>query len=388
MPQTFYELFENLQEERYFERLALDPQAQFGSENQQLLGAQLLPEQIVEENSYEETQVRYRVQPALDNNRYSPTQKQKGSHLIGTFRVDLGHTDTQKDLSGKDFDDIRKLLMRGGDNQAIANTIQWFDREIIRPHTIKNEIQRWQAILKAQVTRETADGEMQSVDYYRPQDHVVTIPGGTTAAEQGWHLGTYDPFDDIETGVEKLKGLGYALTGIYSTPYLARVLRINDQVIARYGRNQPNDTRPVARINEGRLNQVLQDEDYTTLTTYNGGYESGSGFQRYMDVEAGYDYMLLTGSTQRRYDMASDYAGATGVDVSGFTDGAIVLNNTLGYYAIGKNAGRDSSGRSTHQWINEKKPIGMGAESYQTGLPVLTDPQSYYVIRVERPTAA
>ena len=384
---TFFELYEELQEERYFERLALDPLSQFGSEQQPFLGARIMPERVVGENAFEETQVRYRTKPALDNNRYSPTQKQDNSALVGSFRVDLGHTDTRKDLTGKEYDDLRKLLMRGGDMQAMANVIRWLDKELILPHTIKNEIQRWQAWLLARVIRETADGQMEAVDYYRPSDHIVTIPGGTTASPQGWHLSTYDPFDDIEAGKEKLMGLGYSLTAMYATPRLARTLRTNGEVIKRNGRSIPNDTAPPTRVTNTILSQLLEDEDYTGLTTYNGGYESETGFKRFMDVEDGYDYLLMTGGTTRQYDLASDYAGAS-ADPSNFTDSSIVLDNTLGYYAVGRNAGKDFSGRTVHTWMMDKKPIGMAGESYQTGLPVITDPQAYYVIRVERPTAS
>lgn len=387
MPKTFYELYEDLQEERYFERLQIDPQAQFGSEQQPLLGAQLLPERLVEENAYEETQVRYKVKPALDNNRYSPSQKQKSGHLIGSFRVDLGDTDTQKDLTGKDFDDLRKLLMRGGDRQALAQVLRWTDVELLQPHVIKNEIQRWQALLLGETTRKTANGVMEAISYYRPNDHIVTIPGGTQGSPQGWHLDSYDPFNDIEAGKEKLQGLGYGLVGMYASPYLGRVLRTNDQVVSRNGRNQHNSNSLVARVSDSTLSLLLEEEDYTGITLYNGGYESDTGFKRYMDVEAGYDYLIMVGGTQREYDLASDYVGATGLDISDFTDGAIVLPDTLGYYAVGKNAGQDSSGRTITTWMNDKKPIGMGGESYQAGLPVLTDPQAYYVIRVQRPTA-
>ncbi|MEM9945307.1 MAG: major capsid protein [Cyanobacteria bacterium P01_D01_bin.36] len=228
---------------------------------------------------------------------------------------------------------------------------------------------------------------MERVEYYRPQDHIVTVPGGTTASPQGWHLTTYDPFDDIEAGVEKLLGLGYQLTGMYATPALAKVLRLNGEVIKRNGRSIPNDTAQPTRVNNNILNGLLDDEGYTGLTTYNGGYESETGFKRFMDVEAGYDYLLMTGGTTRQYDLASDYAGAS-ADPSNFTDGAIVLNDTLGYYAVGRNGGKDSSGRTIHTWMMDKKPVGMAGESYQTGLPVITDPQAYYVIRVQKPTAA
>ena len=388
---TFYDLYEHIQEERYFDRLALTPLAQFGAESQTLLGATILPEQIVESNAFEETQIRYRTLPALDNNRYSPTQKQANSHLIGQFRVDLGHTDTRKDLTGKEYEDLTKLLMRGGDKQAIANAIGWTDRELLRPHVLKNGVQRWQALLLANVTRTTVDGSMEAISYYRPADHIVTVPGGTTGSPQGWHLSTYDPFDDIEAGVEKLQGLGYETTRIVASPYLSRVLRQNPQVIQRTSFVTVNASGQIQgstnRVGENVLDQVFTDEGYPAITRYNAGYESTTGFKRYIDVEDGYDYMLLIGSSQRNYDMASDYVGATALNISGYTDGAIVINNTLGYYAVGKNAGKPDSGRSIHTWMQDRKPVGMGGESYQTGLPVITEPQAYYVIRVQRPTS-
>ncbi|MGG6295290.1 hypothetical protein ACQ4M4_12945 [Leptolyngbya sp. AN02str] len=391
MPTSFFDLYQQIQEDRYFERLALEPQAQFGSEQQPLLGASILPERLVEENSYEETQVRYRTQPALDNNRYSPTQKQANGHLIGSFRVDLGHTDTQKEFTGKDYDDLLKLLMRDSDMEAIQRLIRWSDNELVRPHTIKNEIQRWQALLKAEVQRRTNNGEMETVTYYRPETHFVEVESGSLANPEGWYDNDYDPFDDIELGVETLEGLGYQVTGAYSTSYLARVLRRNAKIVGRSTSITVNAngqiTSTTNRVSNTVLDDVMLDESYPVITRYNGGYEGPTKFQRYMQVDEDADYLLLTGSTQRRYELATDYVGVTQADVGEFADGALVLDNTLGYYAVGRNVGQSSPGRTLKTWPNEKKPVGMGGESYQTGLPVLADPQAYYVIKVKRPTA-
>ncbi|WP_088893196.1 major capsid protein [Leptolyngbya ohadii] len=387
---TFYELYEELQEDRYFERLALNPQAQFGSEDQPLLGASLLPERLVEQNSFEETQVRYRTQPALDNNRYSPTQKQASGHLVGSFRVDLGHTDTQKEFTGKDHDDLIKLLERDSDMEATMRVIRWSDNELVRPHVFKNEIQRWQALLKAQVIRRTSDGAMEPIDYYRPADHYVEVPGGTAATPAGWYSNNYDPFDDIEAGVEKLEGKGYQVTGMYSTGYLARVLRRNAKVIGRSTSISVNAdgqiTSTTNRVSNSVLDEIMLDEAYPTITRYNGGYESATGFKRYMELDTDGDYLLLVGSTQRQYDLATDYVGTSAADVGEFADGAIVLPNTLGYYGVGRNVGESNPGRTITTWMQDKKPKGMGGESYQAGLPVIAEPQAYYVIKVKRPT--
>lgn len=388
---SFYELYEQLQEDRYFERLMLNPMAQFGSEDQPLLGATILPERLVDSNAYEETQVRYRIKPALDNNRYSPTQKQASGHLVGSFRVDLGHTDTQKEFTGKDHDDLLKLLDRGGDEEAMIRVIRWVDNELVRPHTIKNEIQRWQALLLAEVVRQTNDGQMQSVPYYRPDSNFVTVLGGTEAAPAGWHDNTYDPFDDIELGFETLEGMGYTGMAMYSTGRLARVLRRNGMVIARSTSVSVNANGQIMsttnRVSNNAFDQVLLDEGYPVLTRYNGGYETAGGFFRYMEVTPDADYLLITASTQRSYDLATDYVGVTDANLGDFADGSIVLGNTLGYYGVGRNVGFASSGRTVHTWMQDKKPKGIGGESYQTGLPVIGDPQAYYVIKVNRPAA-
>lgn len=390
MTKSFYELYEEIQEDRYFERLALNPQAQFGSEDQPLLGATILPERLVAENAYEETQVRYRVKPALDNNRYSPTQKQASGHLIGSFRVDLGHTDTQKEFTGKDHDDLLKLLDRNNDEQAMLTVIRWADNELVRPHTIKNEIQRWQALLKAEVTRQTNDGQMEAISYYRPDSNFVTVASGTEGSPTGWYNTSYDPFDDLELAVETLEGMGYKPNAIYATGYLTRVLRRNPQVIARSSYVTVDSSGQIQgttnRVSKSVLDQVMLDEEYPVITVYNAGYETSTGFFRYMQVDADADYMLITASTQRQYDLATDYVGVTDTDVGEFADGAIVLGNTLGYYAVGRNVGFANSGRTIFTWMQDKKPKGIGGESYQTGLPVIADPQAYYVIKIPRPT--
>lgn len=391
MAKSFYQLYEEIQEDRYFERLALNPMAQFGSEDQPLLGATIIPEVLVEQNSFEETQIRYRVKPALDNNRYSPTQKQASGQLIGSFRVDLGHTDTQKEFTGKDHDDLLKLLDRNNDEQAMLQVIRWADNELNRPHTIKNEIQRWQALLKAEVIRQTNDGQMEPIAYYRPDSNFVTVASGTTGTPAGWYSNTYDPFDDLELAIETLEGMGYKPNAIYTTGYLTRVLRRNAKVIGRStsvsvdANGQIQST--TNRVSNNAFDQIMLDEEYPKITRYNGGYETVTGFHRYMDVDTDADYMLITAQTQRQYDMATDYAGVTGADIGEFADGAIVLGSTLGYYAVGRNVGFANSGRTVYTWMQDKKPKGIGGESYQTGLPVIGDPQAYYVIKIPRPTA-
>jgi hypothetical protein len=386
----FLELIRQLDEDQYFKRLALNPTAQFGSEQQPLLGATLLPEQLVEENAFEETQVRYRTKPALDGTRYSPAQMQESSQLIGSVKVDLGDSDTAAQFTGKDHDGIIKLLMRGGDEEAIARVVQWTDRALIRPHTIKNEIQRWEAIIKGEVLRKGSNQLEELVEYYQHPGHHIVIPGGTVAAPQGWHNDTYDPFEDIAGAVQKLEDLGHSIRGMFSTGRVTTTLTKNGQVAKRTNRVVVNAagaiTSASGRVTMAELNAIADDDGLPNFTKYNGGYETKQGFRRYMDVSATSDFLVIVGNSDRQWDMATDYVGTADVDLGDFADSAIQLEGTLGYYAVGRNVGQSSPGRTVHTEAQQRKPAGLYGESYQAGFPVIADPQSIVVIEIQRPT--
>jgi hypothetical protein len=390
---TYLEFYQDLQEDGHFERLALDPNAQFGSEDQPMLGARFLPEQLKTENAYEETQVRYRTQPALDGSRYSPAQMQESGHLIGSVKVEVGYTDTASQLTGQDHDGLIKLLMRGGDVEALAQAIRWSDTALVQPHTIKNEIQRWQALVLGTVKRRGSDGYVEDVPFYVPAGHRPVVEGGTIAAPQGWYLDSYDPLEDIAAGVEKLEDLGYAVTDMVCTGKLTGVLRRNGEIAKRNSNVIINAAGTIAstsaRVTMRQLQSILADEDFAQITKYNSGYESPTGFKRFLDIapNADRDYFVIIGRSQRQWDMATDYAGAVDSQVGNFADGAITLNNTLGYYAVGRNVSQSAPGRTIHTEVQQRKPQGLYGESYQAGIAVITEPQAIFVIQVKRPTA-
>lgn len=393
MPMTWVELHQQLQDEGYFERIALNPLAQFGSEQQALLGSRYLPEVLVPENSYEEVQIRYRTKPALDGTRYSPVQMQRGGQLIGSFKVDLGHTDTADEMTGQDHDGLIKILMQNREQTAIAQAIRWADNALLRPHTIKNELQRWEAIVLGQVTRRGSNGYSEVVDYFKPAGHRPTVLGGTTGSPQGWHLGTYDPYDDIFAGKETLTNKGYAVTDMICTASILKVLRNNATIATRTSQVRVDNSGQIqgttSYVSDVVLNQVNSDNGLPPFTLYNAGYETASGFKRYLDLTDGADYLIMLGRTQRQWDMVTDYAARVAGSVQNdvYNGQSLVLDSTLGYYGVGRNVGAASSGRTIHTEVQEKKPRGYYGEAYQAGLPVVTDPEAIYVIRVNRPTA-
>lgn len=390
---TWLELYRELDDDQYFTRLALNPLAQFGSEDQPLLGARYLPEVLVEENSYEETQVRYRSMPALDGTRYSPAQKQKNGALIGSLKVDLGNTDTSSEFTGQDHDGLIKLLMRGGEQQAIANLIRWSDTTLIQPHTIKNELQRWEAIIRGQVTRKGSNEYSELVEYYKPDGHRPEVSGGTIASPAGWHAASgYDPYDDIFAGKEKLEDLGYTTTDIICSPRITRLLRKNPEVAKRNNSVIVDGSGQITAVTQhptnNALNRINEDNSLPPFTIYNAGFETPTGFKRFLDSPNGdRDYVIMLGRTQVQWDMRTDYAARVeGVETEDYDDQAIVLNNLLGYYGVGRNVGQSASGRTVFTEPQERKPQGLYGEAYQAGLPVITQPDAIYIIQVLRPT--
>lgn len=396
MVKTFIELHQELKDQRYFERLALNPLAQFGSEEQPMLGARYLPEILVPENSYEETQIRYRTQPALDGTRYSPAQMQKGGALVGSFKVDLGNTDTADEMTGQEHDGLVKLLMQNRDMEGTAQVVRWIDNAIVRPHMIKNELQRWQAIINASVVRSGSNGYAETVSYYAPSGHRPTVAGGTVGSPQGWHLGTYDPFDDIFAGSEKLASLGYRVSDIICSQKLMAVLRANATVATRTSQVSVNASGQIVGttnyVSTAAIQQVLADNSLPPITVYNAGYQTATGYKRFLDLDTTYDYLVMLGRTERQWDLVTDWGtrveGATGIfDTEAIDARDLTISSTLGYYGIGRNVGAASSGRTIHTEVQMKKPMGYWAEGYQTGLPVIAEPEAIYVIKVARPTA-
>lgn len=399
MPKSFLELYQDLERDSqgYFKRLALNPLSQFGAEDQPLLGARFLPEVLVPENSYTEDQIRYRTKPALDGTRYSPAQMQRGGMLIGTLKVDLGYTDTADEFTGNQHDGLVKLLNRGGDLDAIAQVIRWSDNSLVRPHVIKNELQRWQAIINASVVRTGVDGYTETVNYYTPAGHRPQVGGGTVGAPAGWYSNSYDPYDDIFAGVQKLEDLGYQVTDMVCTGRLISTIRTNGEVVKRTSKVIVNAGGQLqgstGRVTMADLQMINTDEGLPAFTKYNAGYETDTGFKRYLDSAAGdRDYLILIGRSGLQWDMKTDYAsrvdGVSGTyDPEALNVQDLTINNTLGYYGVGRNVGQGTSGRTIYTQFQGKKPVGLYGESYQTGFPVIQEPQAIYVIQVMRPTA-
>ncbi|MGD1941852.1 MAG: hypothetical protein ACFB0G_11120 [Leptolyngbyaceae cyanobacterium] len=392
---TFQEIYRDLEEQDYFKRLSLTPLAQFGTEQEPLLGARLLPETLVQENAYTEDQVRYATVPALAGPHYGPAQMQSDGTFRGTLKVELGNNDTARQMDSQTYRGVNNLLMQSNEMQATANLLGWVDQQLIRPHVVKAEIERWEAITRAQVTRKGTEGYSEIVSLHAPNGHRPTVSGGTTSSKAGWYSDTYDPYDDIALGVQTLEDKGYAVTDMICTGKLRSVMKSNGEIAKRSNKVIVNASGQISsvtgRVTNADLLALHEEDGYPPLQVYNLGYPSLTGYKRYLDSpNDDRDYFIILGRTGLMWDMKTDYVARTEGRVDGYdaeliqTD--VMLNNTFGYYGIGKCAGMASPGRQLHTEMQMRKPKGMYGESYQEGLPVIQSPEAIYIIQVLRPT--
>jgi hypothetical protein len=371
------EFYRKLQDEGYFTRMMLNPIAQFGTDAEPFLGASILPEVTKDENAYSEDQIRYRTLPALDGTRYSPTQLNGSGYLVGSFKVEFGDTDVASQLTAQDHDGLIKLLSRGSDVQAIAQAIQWADKTLLRPHLIKNEIQRWQAILDCQVIRRGSNGMEETVNYLNPAGHRVNAKtgSGTVASPTGWYGNNYDPFEqDIFPMAQFLSSKGYTVNRIICPRALAYVLARNPKVVQRTSRvtiaagGQLSATMGQVTLEE--LSRIAMQDSLPPIEIYDRVYRTASGTVPFIPHNK--FVMLCTTGRDQSIDIGD---GQT-----------IQLQDTLGYYGIGRPAGAAVPGRVVTTEIATRKPIGLFGEAYQTGLPVITEPEAIAVITVDPPT--
>lgn len=392
----FIELLQLIYDEGYFAMLALNPMLQFGTDEQPMMLAEYFPEVLVEENAYTETDVRYRTKPAVDDTRYSPAVLNPGGTLVGSLKVELGSSSTADQMTGPQHDALVRILDTRGDVEAIAQAVGWVDTVLVRSHMQKNEVQRAQALCLNAVPRQGLNGYIETVNLVNIPNHRPEVAGGTVASPAGWHSPTYDLLPDILAGKNMLNSKGYRVTSMMCRGFVGSLIRNNTKMGERSGRiiqdASTGNLRSVSSATYEVINQMFVDEGLPPLTLYDGGYPGLTGFQQYLDCADDRDFFIMIGASGRMWDMANSYTARVPalMNQAYSAEGteSIALNNTLGYYAVGRNVGMRDPGRTIHVEPQLKKPRGYYGEAYQTGFPVPTEPEAIYVIQILRPTAS
>ena len=357
-------LLTRMQANGYYTSIATNPLAQFGSRSRRLLGATVLPEQNVPENAYREEQVRYRSIIANDGTRYSPAQK-KGGEITGSMLVELGNSDISRELSPRDYDALVRLVGSGeGGMEQMANVVLRFTDELLNGALIDaNEKARWQAIINASVVRQGDNGYTETVAYPNPAGHRFNA-GGL------WSNDAYDPFDDILLAAEKLTDKGYSVSRIIATRNEISLLMKNAKFAQRAGRLSVTSGNDVVvqggRVTLDDINNIMNANGLPAVEEYNALFNTSTGQGRFFPT----GNMVFIASTGQAQEVPRTEAEAP-----------LVLDDVLGYTAIGRATGQSEPGRAFYLQAFENKPPRVEGEGWQTSLPVIQWPDAISVIQ-------
>lgn len=351
-----------------FTQIVNNPLSQFGPEGRRYLGATLLPEETKTNNTYKETYIQYRSNVANAGTRYSPPQM-KGNALTGSMTVELAESDIAAEFSSQDYDTIVDMIKVLPETtplsevpvQAMVLMMRWAEQMLLTPLIEFNEMCRWQAIVDAQVQLRGDNGYQENVAYSNPSGHRVNAGGQ-------WSNITYDPYADIQAGVQKLQDKGYTVSRMIAGLPVVQMLLRNPKIQARMGMisiASGGVTGMPMNVTLKRLNDLLAEDGLPVIEQYDLQYRT----------QTGTSYFL----SRTSFVMCATTGRDTEID---FGDTAPwMLPNTLGYTAVGRPANRAGSGRATVVEYNDKKGAPVNGEAWQTSLPVITNPEAIYVIK-------
>jgi len=355
-------LLRDLRRDGSLDRIANNNLSQFGTRNRQRLGARLLPVRNVPFNQYTEDQVRYRSVIANAGTRYSPVQL-KGGALVGSFDVKLAEQDIGSQLTSRDFDALRRFLGRGNNVAAMAQLVNFVDTTIVQPLDDWNERAIWQAIVNAIVQLRGDNEYTEDVAYSNPSGHRAAA-GGT------WSSDAYDPFDDIFAMAALLASKGYEVAAMYGSRNVASILGGNAKVAARANSRITVDAGGqlgsiIGRVTLAEINAVMNADGLPPMTLYDLTYQTSTGTGRFLPNNV----LVMIGRT-----------GDSDTVVIPGADDLEELDNVLGYFAVGTAAGQDTPGRVIEVEAFSRKPPRVECEGWQTGLPIITQPEAIAVI--------
>ena len=357
-----FTLLTQMRDDGSLAHIANNPIAQFGRKRQ-YLGATLLPERLVPENSFTEMAIRYRTVIANAGTRYSPAQLKNGN-LLGTFQVVLGHSDIARPLDGRDYDALLVFLkdaVGAVSQESVAMITKWLDTVINTALVETLEKERWEAIVAASVVRTGDNGFSETVAFSNPSNH-------RTAASAAWSTDTTDIFADIQLKADLLESKGYTVTRMFCTRTVLAIMANNDTVKTRVGVSVVNTagqiTSVAGRASHDAINSALMTDGLPPIELYNQRYRTDSGTTSFLSEAA----FVLVGDTEGE------------VDVDQGDDEPMFIENTIGYTAIGRGAGQPLPGRVITAVAKMDKPPRIEAEGWQTAFPVITEPEAIAVI--------
>lgn len=352
-------LLAQIEASRDFYTLANTPAIQFGTPSRPLLGPTLLPERGVDANEFTEEAIRYKTIIANDGTRYSPAQKRPSGVIFGSFRITLGHQDVASEFTAKDYDALLKYLQRNASMDAITALMRWVDNALVMPLVHLMEKHRWDAIIGAQVIRQGDNGYTETVLYPNPA-------GARSAAGGAWSSDAYDPYLDITAKVDYLYDKGYTASRIVTSRKVATMMTRNDKIAVRVGgaRVLGDGTSIVGRPTLADVNSAFAADGLPPIEIYDATYNDLAGTYRFFPDNA----MVVVATTGNDETVALPNGEPR------------IVENTLGYSALGVPAGQATSGRTVRTEAFTNKPPRIEGEAWQASIPVILEPEAITVI--------
>ena len=372
-----------------FWNLTNDPLAGYGKANDVYLGAALLPERPVMDNMYTETAVRYRTPIANHGTRYSPVQLKSGQ-ISGSIRVELGYSDVGDEFNTEDYDQLIRLMQRvhgttgngpstgSGiavpEQKAMVTILNWAERSLHAPLLVRNEKDRWDAIVNAQIVMQGDNGFTETVNYSNPLGHRVNA-GGT------WSSDAYDPWPDIISMAEFLRMKGYEVGRILIPVQVRTILANNLNMRLRAGRISVAYsvvTGIPGRLTEETLATLLNTDGLPPFELYDKQYYT----QNTATTTATTRGVAVTGNWFLPRNCMV-FIAKTGRDeeIDRGDLEPVVQQDTLGYVGIGRPAGASKTGRCVEvKYEDAGKNKGLTGQGWQASLPVILEPEAIAVI--------
>lgn len=375
-----------------FSSLANSNLTQFGTANDRLLGATILPEQQETENSFTDDGMAIEGEIGQSGADYSPAQLNKA---FGDFSFDyrLGKIDAATQLVGRDIEAIIQYLSKARPaNDPVGSSAgilaAWFDRGVAGSLAKVIEHQRWQCIIDGVVKRRGANGYAEDVPYPFPAGHTTTVAAsGTLAAPAGWYsrdpATAADALEDLLAVKQRLADDGFTLDRIISRSAIRSVFMRNGKV--RRNALPDGATRSTTQAD---IDALLRSHELPTWETYDGVFKYRNPVNAkiltsvgYLD-RATYDPVIFLASTtiEAQIDLGRD-------------NGVLTLPNTLGRYALGRPEGQTELGKVSKVVLHDEKyPPSIYGEVVAKGLPIidarlLAFGNPIRVLRVPKPTA-
>lgn len=355
-------LLDNSQED--IDAVVNNPLAQQGTGLTPYLGLQMMPERRVDANQFTETRISYKTFVANNGTRYS-TPQLKGGAYVGEFDVKVTPSDIKAQLTAMEYDAIIKILKRyTGDDvplQALILLLKWVDKQLVQPLVVKNERMIWECLIDALVQIEGDNGFLDPI--------AIPNPAGHRLASGDWDDDAYDPMQDIYARADFLKSKDQLPNRqIASTKAVNKLLRHPKVIQQAKGFITVQGGALVGsenRLTVNALNAFFGENELPPVIAYDKTYNvQGAAPRRFLKEDA----WAMTGET----DMTEEIEIADG--------DLITIENTLGYTAVGTNAGYTDPGRMIlTETIGGKAPHVDG-QSWQESLPVNQNPEAITVL--------